>query len=120
MLSGTILSPVMSNKHEISFLYDLGNIYSIHCNVLDNLRSFQFFFYILAKELNHSVSNEYDLIEFLNTIDISTLFKKTFEPIYINANGSKLYSRRWTPVVEGIKFVFLLQFNFVFQILYCI
>lgn len=75
--------------------------------------------FFLAKELNYSVSNEYELIEFLNTIDVNLLLKKTFEPVFINTNGSKVTSRRWTPVVEGISFVFLFLHLIFFQISFC-
>lgn len=75
--------------------------------------------FFLAKELNYSVSNEYELIEFLNTIDVNLLLKKTFEPVFINTNGSKVTSRRWTPVVEGTSFAFLFLHLIFFQISFC-
>ena len=60
--------------------------------------------HFLAEELNHSVSNEYDLVEMLNTIDVQLLLKKTYGSIFSNKKGSKVISRRWTPVIEGTIF----------------
>lgn len=63
-----------------------------------------------AKELNYSVSNEYELIDFIKKIDVQLLLKKTFQSLYFPANGTKAFSHGWTFAIEGRNSVYRLTF----------
>lgn len=106
MLSGTTLARSGPNRDDTSYLFNLGSLRS-GCGAIVLVCIIPFCSYFFsAEQLNYSISNEYDLVKFLNAIDADLLLRKTYEPLFKYPSGSKVTSRRFEPVVEGMKFVF--------------
>lgn len=102
MLSGVALSPsLMQKPNQANVLYNLG--ISFHTELVLLTTFNLLFLFPPADQMNYSVSNEHELIDFLNEIDAQLLLKKSFEPMLVPANGTKEVSHGWTLVVEGIK-----------------
>lgn len=102
MLSGVALSPsLMQKPNQANVLYNLG--ISFHTELVLLTAFNLLFLFPPADQMNYSVSNEHELIDFLNEIDAQLLLKKSFEPMLVPANGTKEVSHGWTFVVEGIK-----------------
>lgn len=107
LMSGSALNPFLPRRHDHkSILYNLGKILSKHNYRLefryglfehqtDSLGS------ILAENLHYPISNDNDLLEFLQQIDGKQLTKMTYQKDYEPGFGRKSFNRIWTVCIEG-------------------
>lgn len=97
LISGSALNPYLPTKSEHSAI----------------IKKF-------AENLNHTIRNEIELIEFLNQVDGKVLYENTYINIFNEDLGRKGLNRYWTVFVEGIFFQYTTFWSSLYLYTHCL